>query len=437
MTTTFLLGAGFSRAISAQMPLMTDLGPVVAAALEGRQLPAARPRPQDNIEVWLSYTLEDQPFLTAEQNLLNRAAAQTAIEALRDEVVKRQGAAEKEEIPAWLNDLVTIWHGLRSEVITLNWDTLVEDTVESLDLWSLSYPTFPGDTTPISSDDVLNRVPRLAQGSPSGGPPGRVTFRLWKLHGSIDWYWSEGDPHGETVVRRPYSRPAVGDTAGIGGKVAFFAAPTASKVIHYQNQIIRHIWRGARHAFENSETIVLIGCSLPVTDLTVRALLAGTNASQFTIVDPSGDEVIPSLRNVVGEEIRVQRFDSLEEFSSTYATKFAKTRAKQLIQEWAGELTDPVLASVSNKHYGPISAVQETDEDLQLTASVWRDSLNQGTGMEVPEGMSVEELKKRIEGDLPLYVQGPEGDRHLIYDVTLLRRDIGRSNTWMQLRCQA
>lgn len=435
--TVFVLGAGFSKAISPAMPLMADLGGAVAEALKDRQMPAARPSAGDDVEVWLSYALEDQPFLSSEQNLLNRAAAQAAIDALRNFVVQRQGEAEHDGIPEWLDNLVTIWHGLRSDVVTLNWDTVIEDVTDSLGLWSLGYPTSPSDVTPISSDDVFGRVPRLAPGSAAGGPPGRTTFRLWKLHGSVDWFWSEGDPHGETVVRRPHNRPVVGDTAGIAGKTPFFAAPTASKVLHYGNQIIRHIWRGARSALESADEVVVIGYSLPLTDLTVRALLAGTAASRITLVDPAAREVHSRVLGVLGDAVNVIEHSGVEEFVDVWATSFMQAHSSSIIQDWDGDPATPALAALSNARYGVVTAVERTKRGVELVSSEWWDSLNQATSINAQVGLDAAAIKRACLGDCPVFVDGPDARPRLIYDATLLRRETGRSNTWMQLRCQA
>jgi hypothetical protein len=64
----FVLGSGFSRALSPEMPLTDELGSQVAARL-GLDLTFEG----GDFEVWLSRLAEDQLDLTQSENLANRA----------------------------------------------------------------------------------------------------------------------------------------------------------------------------------------------------------------------------------------------------------------------------------------------------------------------------------------------------------------------------
>ncbi len=414
---------------------MSDLGDVVVAATAGYQLPAPRPEGGIDVETWLSFALEDQPFLPIEQNLLNRSAANVAISALGDLVVCRQHDVES---PAWLMDLLTIWHGTRTEVITLNWDTLVEAATEASRLWSLSYPTSDFDNVSISSDDILDHVPRLAPGSPAGGPPGRLTFHLWKLHGSIDWYWSEGDRFGETVVRRPITRPALGDSAGIAGKRRFFAAPTATKTSYYGNEIIRHVWQRARSAIECASEIVLIGYSLPPTDLSVGSLLAGMTASRIVIVDPVAALVRQRLEALLraGHDLEIEEVPTTREYVERAAEDFMRTQTTEVLNRHIADPMVPVLVGLSNAQYGQVTEVHRTESGMELSSPRWFEGIYEATSVDAPQGLNIGRLVGLLDAGTAVFVRGPDGRRNMIYDAVLHRQEIGRSDVWVQLQCQ-
>jgi hypothetical protein len=68
--TVLILGAGFSRAVSARSPLTDELGNLVLANLGERR---RRPFGSGSFETWLSRLAVDQPDLTTAENQQNRA----------------------------------------------------------------------------------------------------------------------------------------------------------------------------------------------------------------------------------------------------------------------------------------------------------------------------------------------------------------------------
>src|SRR5699024_12869493 len=78
----YLLGAGFSKAIYSGMPLMDDLGRELVGALNldrDTLVPFG-----GNVETWLSYLAEDQPWLSDKENLKNTALFMGASEAIAE-----------------------------------------------------------------------------------------------------------------------------------------------------------------------------------------------------------------------------------------------------------------------------------------------------------------------------------------------------------------
>lgn len=101
MRRVFVLGSGFSRAISNglseadKMPTLTGLSEAVLANLDrkGQGLLPGRESPVANdFEQWLNYLIESPPWLTTSEQHRNRAAFFEVSQALRDVLLERQKA---------------------------------------------------------------------------------------------------------------------------------------------------------------------------------------------------------------------------------------------------------------------------------------------------------------------------------------------------------
>ena len=70
MSDVFLLGAGFSKAVSDSMPVMAEL----SAALRQRvELPHYVIALGDNVEHWMTYLSQPQPWISQADNLHHKA----------------------------------------------------------------------------------------------------------------------------------------------------------------------------------------------------------------------------------------------------------------------------------------------------------------------------------------------------------------------------
>ncbi len=107
MSDVFLLGAGFSKSISANMPTLWDLGEL---ALRDERLAAARREPRllqafeisgengrnhhpVDIERPMTYLAQDQPFLIPEENAQNKATFLGLTDGLATVLREFEGAA--------------------------------------------------------------------------------------------------------------------------------------------------------------------------------------------------------------------------------------------------------------------------------------------------------------------------------------------------------
>ncbi len=293
-----VLGAGFSRALAAQMPLTDELG---SLAVERAGVDSDPRLPADgfhsgNFETWLSRMAEDQPHLLAADNRSNEVLFLRISEAIHQVLSEHEVAVLGGEAPQWLYVLLSLVHLRRSTVITFNYDTLLECGVSNHHLYD-----FEMDQR-VLADDVINDVPPLLNRQFRYNGSVAETFRLLKLHGALNWFWSTGDATGATLNRwilpGTYGIPIPYDEAArrrqLPGREPFVVPPTATKSAYYANPITRELWRQAAEALLEADHIYLVGYSMPPTDVMFTGMFGDAIRDRdvsIEIVNPSPDEL--------------------------------------------------------------------------------------------------------------------------------------------------
>jgi len=287
-----ILGAGFSRAISDRMPLVDELGNLCLRT-NGLAKDPRVPRgfTGGRFETWLSQLADEQPYLTIQENLENQALFlrfSSAIAAVLGESVQETLASSA---PLWLSELVSVAHKRRATLITFNYDPLIECVVgtQLLRDGSLGEPVYWAEIT--------GNVPSWPPGSMRLAAEKAHTLRLLKLHGSLNWYWSPGDPAGVSIARRDL--PGIFDAPQpyneddrrreLPGRVPFVVPPSAVKSSYYRNPLIREIWQQAAVALRTATRIFLIGYSLPPSDLTFANMLIDSLNPPATLRNRAGE----------------------------------------------------------------------------------------------------------------------------------------------------
>jgi hypothetical protein len=235
-----ILGAGFSRAISDSMPLTDELGQAAIefADLAGNPGLPGRPfSPAFSFESWLSLLAEDQPHLSEAENLANAALFAQLQAAIHSVLTERESKALGQPAPQWLFELITLLHHRHATVLTLNYDTLVEAGVASLGILG------PPGNGAITTNDILQNMPPLPTtfGFRFGGDLSS-TFRLLKLHGSLDWFAASRDPSGASLGRlemlSTFGKPVLVSEEyrrqQLPGREPFIIPPAAGKSSYYQ-----------------------------------------------------------------------------------------------------------------------------------------------------------------------------------------------------------
>ncbi|MFL2002300.1 hypothetical protein [Microbacterium sp. A1-JK] len=358
--TAYVLGAGFSLAASSEMPITDELGRRAAARLELDDLPAFSPG-GITFESWLTWLAERQPFLSEAEHLQDRARFAELSEAIAEVVTESQAAADEAGFPLWLGEFVDLLHWARSTVVTLNYDTIIEATVDKS-------PRFDGDEA-IWSVDVVTGFPN-GRGLMFGLGTyfeERGTFSMHKLHGSIDWYGVPGDRTGATLerIRTVENRSAAAHRATIGGREVFIVPPTSTKGTYFDNPKTRFSWQQARDGLRAAERVVLMGYSLPLTDTALARLLATTVANgpqEVVVVNPDADGVANRLVALGVDRARIRTHEGYD-CVADYVSTEVEAATRELVEYLASTSPDsPVAVGWGYSGWG---AVTEATLDAQ------------------------------------------------------------------------
>ena len=330
MRDVFILGAGFSKAISSSMPTMEELSIEVIGRLRDSSFPIQDLQCQlgNNIELWMTYLSQPQPWLRAGHQLLNRSLATEIRRHISEIISDRTMLSMESPVPEWLTSLIGHWHSQRCTVITLNYDTLIERASRDVPIESgpeiSAYYMYPPYFSPLAS----------RSGGAFGFAPSKLeTFTYLKLHGSTNWHYSGRENfYGETIY---YSRDSSWGSqrhpdeskslANARDKEVLIIPPVTEKTTYFNNETVRRLWQEASVALQNAARVFVIGYSLPISDLGMQYFLKLNLPSKDTIwrVVDTSKRVLPRYRRLL---LPSQRLNSefvceknpVEEFANNY-----------------------------------------------------------------------------------------------------------------------
>ena len=326
-TDVLLLGAGFSAAINAELPLANELGNLAfdrAWSSPGQVAGQRRFSVNYPFEVALSLLAEAQPHLTEPANRINYARFAQLSEAVAQVLDDAQSAAFTQRAPTWLFELLSVLHQRQSTVVTLNYDTALETGVETH--WLIpeaARPVSPNAPalerlaatgaaeSRVLAADILRNRPSPPGGSSNGSSYQVKSMQLLKLHGSIDWWWVPGDLSGVSLARegvygtfgtpRRLSEQERRDQ--FPGRERFIVPPLATKSPYYAYPLTRQLWQDAYEALKQAQRVALVGYSLPVTDFVTSGMLQAAIQGRDVVLDIVNRDVAAlesRLRALVG-----------------------------------------------------------------------------------------------------------------------------------------
>jgi hypothetical protein len=202
-------------------------------------------------------------------------------------------------------------------LLTFNYDTVIEESMpKMISLWT------PREGYGIDVTGVKNTWANKWFSSHNVEPEKKAGVKLFKLHGSINWRL---DINNKVVLKkRPYVVKARRSNPNY--ESAAFLPPGWHKRIN--NQPYSAIWRNARLEMERCKTLVIIGYSLPDTDLIARALFleaarrrgaTGKFKKELHVVDvieSTRRRIIELFLPALGPEGKVFQYSSAQELEN-------------------------------------------------------------------------------------------------------------------------
>lgn len=370
------------------MPLTEELGAQVLERLGSQRPP--REFTRGTFEEWLSRMAEDQPDLFEEENLLRRHHFSSIARwvAITIEDVERNATGSTSWLPRWVERFVGVAHAVRAAVVTFNYDTLVERAVDQYFLRDLKSASAIGlwSDALVRSCDITGHLPQSAD-EVEVGP--HQTFRLLKLHGSTNFYWSPTDHSGATLVRWPMPEgehqpdPLAGQRLTLGsrelgwdpallansvespeqrrkrllyGRQPLVVPPSALKSRFYDVPFLRGLWQQAREAILEASHLYLVGYSLAVTDLVALGLLREHLRPTCEVVvvnkGPAGDDVV--------ERCRTHLFDK-EDVALVRGPLAIEAWTEELVHHCALNACEDLAANIAAIAGGSGAATEESD----------------------------------------------------------------------------
>jgi hypothetical protein len=321
----FLVGAGFSIAAAGNFPDTNALG---AQVLErdgtGFDGIASNVTFSNAItfENWLTRLAEKQPYDSEEDRLKRASLFARSQNLIADVLLDSLKQAATVGLPSWLFELVEVLHLNRSAVLTLNYDTLIEQAIGGARLYSR------GGDTRADANRALNYIQIPIGTWDSLSPRTTLTVKLYKLHGSVDWYWVPGDMTGTTLMRQS-GKIAQSQAAG---RSRYIVPPTSTKSSYFDNAVSRHMWAESARSLRDCRRVFLFGYSLPITDTAIAAMIAEqlNPEAEVVIADLHPERVASNLIALGVDRSRIREVEGLDAIEATVADLLSETRSRVL-----------------------------------------------------------------------------------------------------------
>jgi hypothetical protein len=281
---------------------------------------------------------------------------------------KRQLGYLLELIPtvfrAALSDQRCLWHdriafSLRKEdtVISFNYDVLIDEALTRLGkgIWKAS----PGYGVKVTRGSESWSAPSTP------GPFPKEHLRLLKPHGSLNWDLADHDEKKLRLVSDAYAQRA------IRGNII---PPTWDKTI-LQEWPWKPIWKEASVMLQRTRCLIVIGYSVPPTDLTSQALIRSSlspgNLRLVIVVNPDPSaraRVIDLARGAITAKTRVLELDRLEDFAQLLDETPAERSRRQATKRRLEALNRRVKGaeeSIGDLEYYDLGDMESRLDDLE------------------------------------------------------------------------
>lgn len=281
----YFLGAGFSKSVDTNMPLLSDLKRIILETEIGNTWKNLY-KYCDSLEDLLSYLGTSFPWEEKSYSLRKKADFLDFSKETSKIIID---ATPKKIIPDKLTDsidaLITMFIEKKSHIITLNYDTVLEQLMNIVAKTQNSFERFyPLIITPTQTRSGKGNNVYLGGEHP----------RIYKLHGSINWYYSGNENYlGEQIFASYDSN----DERHISGLTNLIIPPTSDKFNFMNHGLINSLWSLAKKEIELANRVIFIGYSFPESDLMIR------NFFNFSIKEDA-EIVIVNINDIAFERAK-------------------------------------------------------------------------------------------------------------------------------------
>jgi hypothetical protein len=272
--------------------------------------------------------------------------------------------------PAWFPEFLRVAHQRRATLVTFDYDPLIECGVGAGLLQE------PRRAEPVYWAEVIGDVPNWPPGPAHLGAERADTFRLLKLHGSLNWYWSPGDDTGVSLARRdlpglyalPQRYTEEERQRELPGRVPFVVPPSATKSPYYRNPVIQEVWRQASAALAAADRVIIAGYSLPAADLTVASMLSNalrTSAASVIVADLDPQPVAERLHRLGIAAARLRTLTTPDPIADLVAA-WRDEAGRRLVHEISAlsdeDLNTPLLVYWDREAVAPVESAKPSDD---------------------------------------------------------------------------
>jgi len=376
--TTYILGAGFSKAIAPSMPDTDALGDLIIGSLSAQERKVLNPpdfsKSKMSFEHWLSWLAEKQPY-ESEREYYSHLANFSRIQSLIGDLLRqRQGKVLERPIPEWLSMFAQLLHESEATVITLNYDSLLEKAFEKLRMPN----EFGGAATRLDLTKIFPQQWGRMYTDSIKQYSSTKTFDLYKLHGSFDWFWVPGDITGSSleiveIATSEIDQERKANRAARGGKQEFIVPPTHAKSQFLTNAKMRYQWEESYRALSESSRVVIAGYSLPDNDSAMASMLSravsGTDA-EILILNPKPEGVITRIESLGIDYSRISFLKgkrSIQNFVESELDLLSHEFTNQLARLWKSNRYSPLAVGWNELCLGGVRGASVNPKNGQLT----------------------------------------------------------------------
>ena len=293
----FFIGAGFSKAIDDNYPLMRELTENIEQEIANtkssltehyREIAGAI---KGDIESLLTYLSTDFPWKTDTTKYANRSlySAILSIISRHFQSLAQKGRNLQITNKIWKNFAEFIRENASDcNFITLNYDILLEEVISSAYPYLSHRSEIFGNLYQYPMENICSRNGHvLVDGSFEEPLPA-----LLKLHGSANWFWAGITPS-DAIYYRTWDNYEK-NNIDMGLK-PYIIPPVMDKNAFYNHIAIHALWQQAEKVLKEADEIYIIGFSFPQTDLSVKYLfqsaLRHSNAKIY-VVNPETEKTL-------------------------------------------------------------------------------------------------------------------------------------------------